>query len=146
MVKRREVLGMVSALAVPSLFPAISRADEVKVLPSAMFPFDQMPVNKGEGAEYRAVMKGKLATGEAIEVHETTLGIGNMPHPPHRHEHSEMWLIREGLVELYVEGKTTQMGPGSVGFVKSNEEHGIKNVGKAAAVYFVVAVGPHVAG
>ena len=57
-----------------------------------------------------------------------------------------MWLIREGTVELTVEGKSTQMGPGSVGFVRSNEEHGIKNVGTAPATYFVVAVGPGVAG
>jgi hypothetical protein len=29
-----------------------------------------------------------------------------------------------------------------VGFVHSNDEHGIKNVGSTAASYFVVAVGP----
>jgi len=137
---------MLPALAIPSLVAAEASSDEPKILPSAMFPFDKMEANKSEGAEYRSVMKGKLATGEAIEVHETTLGVGNMPHPPHRHEHSEMWLIREGTVELYVEGKTIQMGPGSVGFVHSNEEHGIKNVGKIPAIYFVVAIGPHVAG
>ena len=34
------------------------------------------------------------------------------------------------------------MGPGSVGFVHSNDEHGIKNVGTTAATYFVVAIGP----
>ncbi len=69
-----------------------------------------------------------------------------MPHPPHRHAHSEMWLIREGTVELTVEGKSTQMGPGSVGFVRSNDEHTIKNVGTAPATYFVVAIGPGAAG
>ena len=145
-VTRRELLGMTPALAIPGMLEAVGNADDAKVLPSGMFPFEKMSVNKSQGAEYRAVMKGKLATGEAIEVHETTLGAGNRPHPPHRHEHSEMWLIREGTVELYVEGKTTQMGPGAVGFVHSNEEHGIKNVGKEAAIYFVVAIGPHVAG
>ena len=144
-ITRRNLMGMAPALALPAMFAALANADEAKVLPSAMFPFDKLPVNKGEGADYRSVMKGKLVTGESIEVHETTLGVGNMPHPPHRHEHSEIWLIREGLVELLVEGKTTQMGPGSVGFVKSNDEHGIKNVGKVPAIYFVVAVGPHLA-
>jgi len=35
-----------------------------------------------------------------------------------------------------------RLGAGSVGFVRSNEEHGIKNVGTVPAVYYVVAIGP----
>ena len=58
------------------------------------------------------------------------------------HVHSEMWLIREGTVELRVNGTSYRLGPGSVGFVHSNDEHGIKNVGTTPATYFVVAVGP----
>jgi mannose-6-phosphate isomerase-like protein (cupin superfamily) len=56
--------------------------------------------------------------------------------------HSEMWLIREGIVEITVNGKSHQLGPGSVGFVQSNDEHGIKNPGATPATYFVVAIGP----
>ena len=64
----------------------------------------------------------------------------------HHHVHTEMWLIREGTVELTLNGKTQQLGPGSVGFVHSNEEHGIKNLGDTPASYFVVAIGPGAAG
>jgi len=45
-------------------------------------------------------------------------------------------------VELRVNGTSYRLGPGSVGFVHSNDEHGIKNVGTTPATYFVVAVGP----
>jgi mannose-6-phosphate isomerase-like protein (cupin superfamily) len=61
---------------------------------------------------------------------------------PHRHVHSEMWLIGEGSVELTINGIRHQLGPGGLGFVHSNEEHGIKNVGTGPATHFVVAVGP----
>jgi mannose-6-phosphate isomerase-like protein (cupin superfamily) len=111
-------------------------------LPSAAYPFSELPMSTTNGAEFRPVLKGKLATAESLEVHETTLPAGAMPHPPHHHLHSEMWLIREGTVELTINGTSHVIGPGSVGFVHSNDEHGIKNVGTTPATYFVVAVGP----
>ena len=115
-------------------------------LPSATYPFGELPMKIANGAEIRPVLKGKLATAESpaesLEVHETTLPPGAMPHPPHHHVHSEMWLIREGTVQLTINGTSHVMGPGSVGFVHSNDEHGIKNVGTTPATYFVVAVGP----
>jgi mannose-6-phosphate isomerase-like protein (cupin superfamily) len=107
-----------------------------------MYPFEKLPIRTPKNAQIRDVLKGKLATGESLEVHETTLPPGVAPHAPHHHVHSEMWLIREGTVELTVNGTTSLLGPGSVGFVHSNDEHGIKNVGAMPATYFVVAVGP----
>jgi mannose-6-phosphate isomerase-like protein (cupin superfamily) len=53
-----------------------------------------------------------------------------------------MWLVREGNIEVTVNGKKFQLGPGDVGFVHSNEEHGVVNIGATRATYFVVAVGP----
>jgi len=122
--------------------PASQPAANDNSLPSATYPFSELPMTSANGAQFRPVLKGKLATGESLEVHETTLPAGAMPHPPHHHAHSEMWLIREGTVQLTINGTTHVMGPGSVGFVHSNDAHGIKNVGATPATYFVVAVGP----
>ena len=107
-----------------------------------MYPFEKLPIRTPNNAQIREVLKGKLATGESLEVHETTLSPGGTPHPPHHHVHSEMWLIREGMVEITVNGTSSRLGPGSVGFVHSNDEHGIKNAGTTPATYFVVAIGP----
>jgi mannose-6-phosphate isomerase-like protein (cupin superfamily) len=111
-------------------------------LGSNSYDFSQLPVRSSNGAQFRDIFKGKSATGELIEVHETTLPPGGAPHPPHHHVHSEMWLVREGTLEFTVNGKTGQLGPGSAGFASSNEEHGVKNPGGMAVTYFVVAVGP----
>lgn len=142
-VTRRELCSMLPAVLIPAIVPAEAIAEQDKsAMPSAMFPLDKMPVRTPNNAEIRDVLKGKLATGESLEVHQTTLVPGGAPHPPHRHQHSEMWLIREGTVEITVNGTNYRLGPGSVGFVESNDEHGIKNVGTTSATYFVVAVGP----
>jgi quercetin dioxygenase-like cupin family protein len=42
---------------------------------------------------------------------------------------------------VIINGKTTQLGPGGVAYIYSNEEHGIKNAGKTTAQYFVIALG-----
>jgi quercetin dioxygenase-like cupin family protein len=138
---RREMCTLLAGF-VPAAAGVGALAESDNSLPSASYPFDQLPTQMLDRAEMRHVLKGKLATGETLEVHETMLPAGAAPHPPHHHAHSEMWLIREGTVELTVNGSTYRLGPGGVGFVHSNDEHGIKNVGANAATYFVVAIGP----
>jgi quercetin dioxygenase-like cupin family protein len=133
---------MLPAVLIPAILPSGASEAQEDSMPSAVYPFEKLPVRTPNGAEIRAVLKGKLATGESLEVHETTLPPGGMPHPAHHHMHSEMWLVREGTVELTINGNSHRFGPGSVGFVHSNDEHGIKNVGTTPATYFVVAVGP----
>ncbi|MGC2446930.1 MAG: cupin domain-containing protein [Candidatus Sulfotelmatobacter sp.] len=138
---RREACSLIPALmAVGTALPASAVQDDS--LQSAVFSLDSLRVQNSGRAQTRPIMKGKLATGEHIEAHETTLPPNGYPHPPHHHEHSEMWLIREGTVELTINGTSHRLGPGGLGFVRSNEEHGIKNVGPSPATYFVVAVGP----
>jgi len=143
---RREMCFLLPAAALPLLDGSAALAADDGILPSATYSFDKLAVHKSATAETRPVLKGKLATGESLEVHETTLLPGDAPHPPHHHEHSEMWLVREGTVELTIDGVSSRIGPGGLGFVRSNEEHGIKNVGSSQANYFVVAIGPGAAG
>ena len=141
-ISRRDLCALFPAAALLSALPLESETKET-LANSQVFPFDKLPVqHSADGAEMRPVLQGKLPTGEMLEVHETTLSAGAMPHPPHHHLHSELWLVREGTVELTVEGRGQSIGPGGVGFAASNQEHGIKNIGKYPAQYFVVAVGP----
>ena len=138
---RREVFFLLTGLVSSAVeLEGLSSPDNS--LPSTTYPFSELPIRTADGAEIRPILKGKLATAESLEVHETTLPPGGMPHAAHHHVHSEMWLIREGTVQLTINGTSHVMGPGSVGFVHSNDEHGIKNVGTTPATYFVVAVGP----
>jgi mannose-6-phosphate isomerase-like protein (cupin superfamily) len=134
----------VSAAMLPVLLtPTAEAGEQGDSLASGAFAFETMTAHTAaSGAQTREALKGKLATGEALETHATTLPPGAMPHPPHHHVHSEMFLMREGTLELTVNGKTYRLGPGAIGFVRSNEEHGVKNVGTTPANYFVVEIGP----
>jgi quercetin dioxygenase-like cupin family protein len=106
-------------------------------LPSKAYRFEDL-VLKGTS---RAVFDGLTHTGYHIDCHETELAAGAMPHEPHRHEHEEAIMVREGTLEITIEGKVTIVGPGAVVYAASNELHGWKNVGTAKAQYFVFAFG-----
>jgi quercetin dioxygenase-like cupin family protein len=133
-----ETGGLPEVMAVPA--PPGSAGDPVLATPGA-FRFEDLPVVKTANGETRAVIRGVLPGGEAVEMHETTLLPGHMPHPPHQHKHSEFMLVREGQMEFENNGKPERVGPGGVMFATSGILHGLKNVGDTTANYFVIAIG-----
>ena len=131
-------------MAVPA--PPGSTGDPVLATPHA-FRFSELPVVTTANGETRAVTRGVLPTGEAVELHETTLLPGHSPHPPHKHMHSEFVMVREGTIQLDNDGKAEKpVGPGGVIFMASNILHGLKNVGETPANYFVIAIGRETSG
>ena len=123
----------------PALAAAGARAE--KALPSKTYRFEDLPVRVNGQNRSRAVLKGANRTGFPIELHQTELGPGEAPHLPHHHAHEEIVFIREGTLEVTIEGRASTLGPGSVAYVASNEEHGWRNTGASRAHYFVMALG-----
>ncbi len=138
---RRELNVLFPLLAVRA-----SSAAEETPLPSKCYPFESLPVktNPTTGAEFRQVLRGTTHDGFPIDLHITTMPPGQMPHPPHHHVHEEMMLIQQGHLEVTISGKTSIVGPGSVIYIHSNQEHGLKSTGDVAAQYFVLALGKQV--
>ncbi len=88
-ISRRDLCALFPAAALLTALPLQSEPTET-LSNSQVFPFDKLPVHRSaDGGASRPVLQGKLPTGEMLEVHETTLPPGEMPHPPHHHLHSE---------------------------------------------------------
>jgi len=128
------------SLLLPALAAASARAQSA-ALPSRTYSYPDLPVKVNGSNRQRAVLKGETHTGFPVELHMTELGPGMAPHPPHHHTHEEMIMIHEGTLEVTIAGRVSTLGPGSIAYVASGEEHGWRNVGAGRANYFVLALG-----
>jgi quercetin dioxygenase-like cupin family protein len=133
---RRDLAFLLPALA------AIDAKAQSTVLPSKAYKFEDIPVKaSANGNKSRAILKGTLHNGFALEVHETELPPGGAPHPPHRHVHEEMFVVLDGSVDFMVNGVTTRLTPGSTGIAASNDLHGLSNGSSANCRYCVFELG-----
>jgi quercetin dioxygenase-like cupin family protein len=137
-------LGLLSALnaeAQSLASPASENALNTDFSHCKAFVFDQMPLRySGGGAPTHDIARGTVPTGELIELHETTVAPGKMPHPAHQHPHEEFILVREGTMDFLYNGESHLLGPGGVGYTAPNQMHGFKNAGTTPATYFIFSL------
>jgi quercetin dioxygenase-like cupin family protein len=126
---------------IPALAAAGAASAQSDALPSKTYAYDDLPVKKNGPNSSRAILNGTIHDGCKLEMHLTEIAPGLAPHPPHHHGHDEVIVIRQGTLAVTINGKTTTLGPGSVAYAASGEEHGWKNVGSDNAQYYVIALG-----
>ena len=107
--------------------------------------FKPSPAKAGsqEGHASSRYTSGMLKAGNIrLEMHEST----QQARAPHEavgtHKHSEIWLVREGTLDLTTNGVTRRMVAGDVGICVAGDTHYVQNTGDAPVTYFVVKVGP----
>jgi mannose-6-phosphate isomerase-like protein (cupin superfamily) len=71
-----------------------------------------------------------MCTGMAV------LAPGASPHPPHQHPEAEFMIVADGSGEIFCDGKTTQVAPGSIMYCAGNVLHGIVNTGKVPMTFY----------
>jgi mannose-6-phosphate isomerase-like protein (cupin superfamily) len=121
--------------------PSLAQSAKNQPISSFALPFDQMTPHINGANTARPILNGITHSGAHLEVHETVLAPGAMPHPPHHHVHEELFLLSKGTIEITIASKSSTIGPGSAAFVHSGEEHSVRNIGQEPAQYFVVAIG-----
>jgi len=109
-------------------------------LGSTVFAWEKLVVTPTKVGERRAVVDSATTTLANFECHVTTVKPGEMPHAAHRHPDEEIILVKEGMLDVTINGVTTRAGAGSIFFYGSNDEHGMRNVGDTMASYYVIRV------
>lgn len=107
-------------------------------LRSAVYDWAKLEVATTKTGERRGILTGSSVTLSSLSVHATTVNPGEASHAAHRHPDEEVILIREGTLEVTINGQSQRAGPGSIFFYGSNDLHGMRNVGDTRATYHVI--------
>jgi len=135
----QEAGSMAEAVAAipPAEAPAPSAGDPVGVFAAREMAWEETGIGRRT-----QLMDDPTRTLSQLEIHITTLDPGQSSHEPHRHPNEEVVILREGELEVYVNGATKRIGPGSVMVFLSGDWHSVNNVGDGPATYEVINFHP----
>ena len=112
-------------------------------IPSAMAKIPDMTKTAGAArithepfGEIRVYFDGPTDQLKSMTAGSLKLNPGMEPHPPHQHPEEEIMVVTEGAGEIVVDGKMTQVGPGSMMYCAANKLHGVKSTGKTALLFY----------
>jgi quercetin dioxygenase-like cupin family protein len=106
--------------------------------PSGVFDWARLKVQPTKTGERRDVLKGSTRTMESLSCHATTVNAGDASHGAHRHADDEIVIVKEGTLEVMINGQSQRVGAGSVAFFASNDLHGMRNAGDTRVTYYVI--------
>ena len=143
MLTRREIV--IAAIAAGTTLATVAAAQSPSkaVMRSRVFDSIRIKPETTKAGQRREVFDAPTVTLERFASHITTLNPGQAPHPAHRHPEEELMIVREGSVEVMLNGQPTHVDTGGMIFCASNEMHGIRNPGTVPATYYVVKWFPH---
>lgn len=115
--------------------PAFLMADGKKI-PNATMGEAQAKVTKEAFGDLRIYFEGATDQIKSMTAGSLRLKAGMSPHPPHEHPEEEFMVITEGTGEIFCDGKTVKVGPGSMMYCGANKSHGIRNTGKSSLLFY----------
>jgi mannose-6-phosphate isomerase-like protein (cupin superfamily) len=143
-IKRWGLAALVLVLAAGWCYREIAFAfDPGKPLTSGTINVDQVEMgsfsDKGELVGKNGVyLAGDTPASSKFVTGRFVLQPGKSPHAPHTHPEEEVMIIESGRGEIFCDGKTTKVGPGSVMYTTPNAPHGITNTGDEPIVFYYV--------
>jgi len=106
---------------------------------SVVIPWEKLAPNSPTrtGAR-RAVFDAPTATLEKFHCHISTLDPGQSTGAPHRHPQEEIVIVKEGSLEVNLDGRKQTAPAGAMIFFAANENENMTNIGKTPATYYVL--------
>ena len=132
-----------------ALTPAINTSPVIKDRPispeklnSTVLDWTRIAATPTKVGELRQFFDSGTRTLDRLECHVSTINPAEASHPAHRHPDEELIIIKDGTLEVTINGTASRAGPGSLFFFASNDLHGMRNPGTTPATYYVIRIFP----
>lgn len=137
---RSSLNALIALLVVcPMLAVDVNAADSPSsAMGSTVFDWSAIEVIQTRNGARRDFFDAAPKTLDRLECHVTTVNVGEASHAPHRHPDEEMIIVKEGTLEVTINGATSLAPAGSIIFYASNDLHGMRNAGDVPATYYVL--------
>jgi quercetin dioxygenase-like cupin family protein len=115
-----------------------SQAPAAQPLQSKVIDWNTLTPAPTRTGQRRDVFDAPTETLDRLHGHITTLNPGENTGPLHRHPQEELVIIKEGTVEVNIDGRKQIAGAGSIVYFAVNEKENMTNVGQTPATYLVL--------
>ncbi len=119
--------------------PAAQWADS-KFLKSSVIDWAKLQPQQSGGGTRRTLVNSPTLTFANLEIHATTLPAGAPASTPHRHPWAQLLILKEGSVQVTLDGKTQTAPPYSIVYIAPNTLQNLQNTGSGPATYYVFSV------
>jgi (S)-ureidoglycine aminohydrolase len=114
-------------------------AQKTDSLPSHVYRWDSLAAKKQNQWTTRSIMEGSTSSLSWFEVTAITLEPGKTSPPSSAYyDVEELLIIKEGEVNITIDGVSKKMGAGSIAFTMPRIVHGISNAGNTKATYYML--------
>jgi (S)-ureidoglycine aminohydrolase len=120
------------------LFLSLSVSAQFSSIPAAVYRWEGVPVSKKANSEQRVLLEGTTPAFTHVKVHATTVAGGKAAHAGHTHADEELIIVKEGKLNVTIEGKTETLEKGSIALIMPNDEHALANGGKEPVTYYIM--------
>jgi mannose-6-phosphate isomerase-like protein (cupin superfamily) len=115
-------------------------ADPAAPLPSQVFPWNPGAAVPSKTGSRRVLFNQPTATMNLFHCHVSVLNPGQNTGAPHRHPQEELVIVKEGTLQVNIDGKLQTATAGAMIFYAANENENMTNIGPTPATYYVLQV------
>ncbi len=126
------------AILLMSLLLPLAGLEAQVPIKSAVYPWKTAAVEKTASGFKRAIVKGMGTDMQSMEIDAITLERGKAEAETSSADIEEMLIVKDGRLEIGLDGRTQAVGRGSVAIIMPNESYSLRNAADEQTTYYAL--------